>query len=149
VVGHLKLRLLVCAALVGLTALWASSVATATTVTDSTDPNVTVTATLKSNNRLSPDIAVNGNWVTASVSVRSNMAELSYLNVFLNGQIEGTQWMYETSILRQFRPDKAYTRTISFPIFGFMPRGVYSLSVMAVSPDSFDISSATATLTVQ
>jgi hypothetical protein len=108
-----------------------------------------VTASLKSNNRLSPEIAVNGNWVTASVSVRSNMKELSYLNVFLNGQIEGTQWMYETSILRQFRPDKAYTRTISFPIFGFMPRGVYSLSVMAVSPDSFDISSATATLTVQ
>lgn len=148
-VGHLKLRLLACTAIVGLMALGASSVGFANTVSDTTDPNVTVTASLKSNNRTSSDIAVNGNWVTASIAVKSNLTELSYLNVFVNGSIEGTQWAYDTSILRQFKPGKTWTKQISFPILWFMPRGVYTLSVMAVSPDSFDISNATATLTVQ
>lgn len=148
-VGHLKLRLLACTAFVGLMTLGASSVASANTVTDSTDPNVTVTAMIKSNNRTSSDIAVNGNWITAGVSVKSNMTELNYLNVFLNVSIEGTPYVYETSILRQFKPGRTWTRQISFPIFWFMPRGVYSVSVMAVSPESFDVSSANATLTVQ
>jgi len=149
VVGHRNLRLLVCAAFVSLLALWASSVALATSQTDTTDANVTVSASLTSNNRISPDIAVNGNWVTAKISVRSNLTELSYLTVYLMGNVEGTQWAFEKQILTQFQPGKVYTRTISFPVFWFMPRGVYNLSVMAISPDSFDVSAANATLRVQ
>jgi len=147
VVGHLKLRLLACTAIVGLMALGASSVASADTQVGTTDPNVTVMASLTSSGR-DPNVANRGDWVTAKVAVKSNIFAPQWLTTIVFGDIEGTQWAFEKTTLKEFGPGKVWGWTLRFPVLRFLPSGAYHLNVIGISPDVIDWSEANATIQV-
>jgi hypothetical protein len=147
VIRSLKLRLLACTAIVGLMALGASSVASADTQVGTQDSNVTVMASLTSNGR-DPNVANRGDWVTARVAVKSNVFAPQWLTAIVFGDIEGTQWAFERTTLKEFGPGKTWGWTLRFPVLRFLPSGAYHLNVIGISPDVIDSSMAFASIQV-
>jgi hypothetical protein len=147
VVGYLRVRLLACVVLVSALALWTASVASADTQIGTQDSNVTVMASLTSNGR-DPNVANRGDWVTARVAVKSNVFAPQWLTAIVFGDIEGTQWAFERTTLKEFGPGKVWGWTLRFPVLRFLPSGVYHLNVIGISPDVLDSSTGFASIQV-
>jgi hypothetical protein len=143
----LKLRLLVCAAFVGLTALSAASVAAADTQWGIQDPTVTVSASLLSRGS-DPNVARPGDVVDASVTMDSNVDTTTIVRVFVFGDFEGTRFSFEKSKIRKLRADGSWDWSGHITVKEGTPPGVYHLSIVAITPGVIDSSAATASITV-
>jgi hypothetical protein len=147
VVGHLKLRLLACAAIVGLTALGASSIAGANTIFGTQDPTVTVSSTLKSSGA-DPEVARAGDTVFASVTMDSNIDTASVVRTTVWGDLDGTRFSFDRSKIRKLRADGTWDWAGKLTIKAGTPPGTYHLGIQAVTVGSFNESLAVATITV-
>lgn len=144
---HSKLRLLVCTAFAALMTLGAASAASADTQVGTQDPNMTVTVSLKSSG-MDPNVAAIGDKVTAFVSVKaSNFFTLLDVHLFVFGDWTGTKAGVEKDKLLRLKPGKTWDWEAKFKVRDRTPLGMFSLSALAITPEVFDPSSATATLT--
>lgn len=146
-VRHFKLRLLACAAFVGVMALWTASMAGADTQFGSQDPTVTVSASLLSRGA-DPNVARLGDTVDASVTMDSNVDTTSYVRVFVIGTLDGTRLAFERTKIRKLRAGGDWDWSAHVTIKAGTPPGVYTLSIIAITPGSLVESSATATINV-
>jgi hypothetical protein len=147
VARHLKLRLLACTAFAALMTLIVASVASADTQVGMQDPNTTVTVSLKSSG-MDPNVASIGDKVTASVSVKaSNFFTLLDVHLFVFGDWTGTKAGVEKDKLLRLKPGKTWDWEAKFKVRQTTPLGAFSLSALAITPEVFDPSSATATIT--
>jgi hypothetical protein len=147
VVGHLKLRLLACAVIVGLMALSAASIGTANTVVGTQDPTVTVSATLKSSGA-DPEIARVGDTVFASVTMDSNVDTTSIVRTTVFGDLDGTRFSFEKSKIKKLRADGTWDWAGKITVKAGTPPGTYHLGIVAVTVGSLSESFAIATITV-
>ena len=144
---HLKLRLFACTAFVALTALGASSVASADTQVGAQDPNATLTVSLTSSG-MDPNVANVGDRVTGSVSVKaSNFFTLLSMHLFVFGDWTGTKVGVEKDKLLRLKPGKTWDWEAHFKVRDTTPLGTFSLSALAITPEVFEPSNATATIT--
>jgi hypothetical protein len=143
----LKLRLLACAAFVGLTALWAASVATADTQWGTQDSTVTVSASLLSRGS-NPNVAQVGDVVDASVTMDSNVDTTTLVRVFVFGDLDGTRFSFERSKIRKLRADGSWDWSGHITVKAGTPAGTYHLTIVAITPGIIDSSTATASITV-
>jgi hypothetical protein len=147
VVGHLKLRLLACAAIVAVAALTAASVGLANSVVGSQDATVTVSATLKSSGA-DPEIAQVGDTVFASVTMDSNVDTTSIVRTTVFGDLDGTRFSFEKSKIKKLRADGTWDWAGKITVKAGTPPGTYHLGIVAVTVGGLSESSAVATITV-
>jgi hypothetical protein len=147
VARHSKLRLLACTAFAALMTLGAASAASADTQVGTQDPNTTVTVSLKSSG-VNPNVANVGDKVTAFVSVKAaNFFTLLNVHLFVFGDWTGTKAGVEKDKLLRLKPGKNWDWEAKFKVRDRTPLGMFSLSALAITPEVFDPSSATATIT--
>lgn len=144
----MKLRLLACAAILAVTALVGASVGAASTMFNSDDPTITVSAMLKSSGS-DPEVARLGDTVYASVTMDSNVDTTNIVRVTVAGDLSGTRFEFDRSKVRRLRADGTWDWSAKTTIRSDTPPGVYHLTIRAFTVGSVALESvATATITV-
>jgi hypothetical protein len=131
------------------------SVALATTDTQSQNPDFTVSASLASRGTLNPDQATVGDPVDAALSVKDNKSwtfqpRIDEVKLHLTLQVPETAEPLRVTATIYMLPGTKITVPFSYTVPGWLPKGMYTLTLEAieVSDPAAPPSSATATITI-
>lgn len=142
--NSLKVKLLVVVVALALLSFASVSTAFASTETGTQNPDLTVSVSYASSG-VNPDQATIGDTVTLNSSVKNNTART--LSVQLTTHVEFPGGQYTTpAVSVTLNPGQTLSRTASFTVGSFLPKGAYSLTLSA--GDKNGTSSATADITI-
>jgi hypothetical protein len=146
VLRSIDLTRLVAVAATSLMLLAGATVASATSTTGNQNPDLTVSASLASDGA-DPDVATNGNVVTATATETNNTVTKQSVRVVYTLTYPDPDGRVVTSA-KQFTlaPGQTQTQSLAYTVDAADPRGTYTYTVSA--SDKRGTSSATATILV-
>ena len=126
-VGHTKVRLGVCAALVSLNALSTASVGAATTASGAQDPNMRVSVSIVSSGA-NPNVALVGDEVRAVFSVTpSSVFQTGIVNLIWDGDWAGSKLGFAKTKLVKMRSGRTWDWEVKVRVRGNAIPGTYNL----------------------
>ncbi len=139
-----KIQTLVVVVALMLLCMASVSTAFASAGTGNQNPDLTVSVSLTSNGS-NPDQATVGDIVTIKTAVTNNTARTITAKISAHIEFTGTQYTTPAIPVR-LRPGQTLSQTASFTVESFIPKGTYSITIMA--SDRNGTSSATASITI-
>ena len=138
-------RVLAASLIIAVFTVAGPSTALATTATGNQNHDLTVSASLISNNAVDPDQTTVGDIVTAALAVRNNTFNFQNVKVELTLLVPNNQFV-RGSFDIFLAPFQTLAPKVEFTVNELFPKGPYSVTVAA--SNSRGASSATATITI-